>query len=137
MGLAVVRCEYRLLVTGSRDGFPSLWDALDALVAALGRPVEVHVREQDGVDVGTRAWVAARGLYLVPEQADPSRPSPERYHEANQRMVDKCARGDVAAAFPRRGSRGTWQCLGRARRAGLRCYVADLDTRRLVRDRRR
>jgi hypothetical protein len=122
----------RLLITGSRHGFPRLAEALDAFVGTIGNPDEVHIRGQRGVDTEARTWVAARGLLLVPEASDPARPSPARYHEANQRMVDKCGPGDIAVGFPAIDSRGTWDCLVRARRAGLRCYVADPHTRKIT-----
>jgi len=121
----------RLLITGSRHGFPGLPEALDAFVALLGRPLEVHVRDARGVDREARSWVVARGYLLVPEKADPERPDPERYHEANQRMVDKCSPGDIAIGFPDAGSKGTWKCLHQARKAGLRCYVANPRTKKV------
>lgn len=114
----------RLLVTGSRDSFPGLLQALDAIFAAV-EPDEIHVREQTGVDIDTREWAAVHGHSLVPTDADMSQPSPQRYHDANQRMVDKCEAGDVAVGFPGPNSRGTWDCLRRALKRGLKCYVAD------------
>ncbi len=113
------------LITGSRHGYYGLWEALDAAVRVFGSPTVVHVREQRGVDQDARAWVHSRGLQLVPHAADPSRPSPDRYHEANQRMVDAVCAGGLALGFPGPKSRGTWDCLRRARERGLACYVAD------------
>lgn len=124
---------YRLLITGSRHGFPGLWQALDAIVARFGVPSEVHVREQTGVDQDARAWCRDRGYVLVPEAAGTSRPSPQRYHEGNARMVAKCAPGDIAVGFPDPGSRGTWACLRMALATGMKCYAADPVTRRVRR----
>lgn len=118
------------LITGSRHGFEGLERALNAAEMFFGRPTRVHVREQRGVDQATRAWVRDAGLLLVPHRVDESLPSPERYHQANQAMVDRVADGGIAFGFPDVHSRGTWDCLRRAHARGLRCYVADQRTRR-------
>jgi hypothetical protein len=52
-------------------------------------------------------------------------PVPQRFHDRNQRMVDLCEVGDVCFAFPRTDSRGTFDCLNRAKRRGLTVHVAN------------
>lgn len=123
--------EWDLVITGSRHGFDGLWRALDALCAKLGRPERVLVREQRGVDQDARAWARARGYVdnetLLLFDVDMNRPSPQRYHEGNERMVNKARPGARCAGFPCPKSRGTWKCLAYAKKRGLQCVVAKDD----------
>lgn len=52
-----------------------------------------------------------------------SMPSPQRFHDRNQRMVDLAESGDYLLAFPDADSRGTWDCYRRGKARGLKCYV--------------
>lgn len=129
------RREFRLLVTGSRD-----WESYGAIDAAIGgvldRLVEarrdlvvVHGACPTGADAMAATyceenawWVDNLGRMLAVEAhpADWSqgkKAGPLR----NQAMVDLGA--DLCLAFPLEGSRGTWDCVKRARAAGIEVRV--------------
>lgn len=113
----------RILVTGSRDWTDrqAVEDAVLAEWRGRGEPTEVVVFEgacpQGGADAIARG-VAAQYGFLVETH-------PARWQEhgkaagpfRNQEMVDSGA--DVCLAFPGPDSRGTWDCVRRAERAGV------------------
>lgn len=119
----------RLVVTGTRHGRSDVWFWLDRWVARFGVPELVIVGDATGVDTQARLWGEARGYPLHIERVEPRTPSPARYHERNQRMVDLARPGDWCVALPDRYSRGTWDCLRRAEHAKLRTRVCDMPLR--------
>ena len=120
-----------LIVSGSRHGVPHLERGLMATCGRFGEPEAVFVREQTGVDQDTQAGVRANHLWLMPFAADMSKPSPKRYHEANEAMVNaavamaqKTGMTVRCAGFPCGRSKGTWSCMRCARSRGVECWVA-------------
>lgn len=131
----------RILVTGSRNWINRrvILEAIEATAAAasIGEPVTVvHGACPTGAD--SMADMAARRLGFTPERhpADWNGPCrkdcppghrradrnnvdycPKAGHHRNQDMVDLGA--DVVLAFQRNQSRGTQDCMTRARAAGL------------------
>ncbi|WP_100474152.1 SLOG family protein [Mycobacteroides abscessus] len=136
----------RVLVTGSRD-WPDPKPIVSALNSQWlkahrqGRELVVVQGEcPSGADRFAAEWAEVRedtGLFRVKSEsypADWSRDCDERCthaprwkhgrrycplagHLRNQKMVDMGA--DICIAFPLKDSRGTWDCIKRARRAGI------------------
>lgn len=116
---------YRVLVTGSRDWTDGV--ALDYalratlyLADAVGRAsvVVVHGAAR-GADLMASRWC---DYTLVSIAQEPHRADWEKHGKAagpirNQEMVD--AGADICLAFPLGESRGTRDCMERARKAGI------------------
>lgn len=105
------------IVTGSRLGVP------DALIRGALQALPVgHLLHGDaqGVDRRAAEIAVALGWTVEPFPADRSR-GPKAGPERNQRMVD--AGADVCLAFPRVASKGTWDCVRRARAAGIKVLI--------------
>lgn len=108
----------RIIVTGSRRwsslqaAFPVLQYLFDAL-----EPTAIVQGGAAGVDLAAK--IAAFELNL------PCETYPANWEELgnkagpfrNQRMVD--AGADLVIGFPAQDSRGTWDCLNRAKKAGI------------------
>jgi hypothetical protein len=115
----------RILITGSRDlrDYALVRGILSDYNGHYGPVVVVH-----GAATGADhlAHAAAKSLAMKPE---PHFPDYDRYppNEApkkrNQLMVDLGA--DVCLAFPTKNSRGTWDCVNRAKAAGIPVKVFD------------
>jgi hypothetical protein len=108
----------RVLITGSRE-----WDDRETIYAILKAlpPGSVIVHgDADGADS-----IAAVLAESMGHTAEPHPVSKETWKTVgpaagplrNQRMVDLGA--DLCLAFPRSGSRGTWDCVRRARKAKI------------------
>ncbi len=138
---------FRVLVTGSRTWADRdlLWWALDEILAARPGMVVVHgecyppeqggVRPSESADWLAHLWCVAAGVPDEPHPADwdaPCRPTcrhgykvradrtpycPAVGNYRNQHMVDLGA--DLCVAFQVGASRGTADCMHRARRAGI------------------
>lgn len=136
--------SFRILITGSRN-----WSNTNAIVSAfavvipgsLRRPnvevVVVHgdapgadtlagrIAEQWGFDVESHPaqWDrnCDQSCYHPTRMKDGKPYCPVAGHLRNQHMVDLGA--DVCLAFPTRDSRGTWDCVRRAEKAGIPVYV--------------
>lgn len=115
----------RILITGSRN-----WNDAAAMQAALAKilveflenpvgtrmPTLVH-GDCEGADLMAAAWWTALRM--------PTESHPANWKELgraagpirNQKMVDLGA--DLCLAFPMPKSRGTWDCVRRAREAGI------------------
>jgi hypothetical protein len=115
----------RIIVTGSRErrdyAVVSAW----LRRAAFGHPPqEVTVVHGAATGVDHLAHSAAIALGFTPE---PHFPDYALYAASvapkmrNQEMVD--AGGDVCLAFPSARSRGTWDCVTRAKKAGIHVEV--------------
>lgn len=113
----------QLLVTGTRRGRPDVEKWLGFWARKFGWPSLLVVGDASGVDAQAYAWGRRRGLKIARIIADRYLPSPERYHERNRLMVERCRPGDHCLAFPDKASRGTWHCVGLARHAGLKVHV--------------
>jgi hypothetical protein len=106
----------RVLVTGSRD-----WTDGAAIREALrpysGEPYRTLMHGGcQGADKLAAIEAKKLGWRVVAYPAD-WRLGPKAGPERNQRMVDVGA--DLCLAFPLPGSRGTYDCAARARRAGI------------------
>ena len=107
----------RAIVTCSRHGVP------DTLIRAALEALPVgHLIHGDapGVDRQAAEIAASLGWTVEPFPADWSR-GPKAGPERNQRMVE--AGADVCIAFPRAGSKGTWDCVRRAQAAQIRTLI--------------
>lgn len=115
---------YRILVTGWRDwpeeGKHHIWQKLNEFVADCEVPAEfivVHGQcEYGGADLWAEQWAQARGFKF---EAYPARKVNGRIlgPERNARMVKLGA--DVCLGFPGPRSRGTVDCMKKARAAGI------------------
>lgn len=117
--------QIRILITGWRD-WPEqdkhiIWDRLNEYCAAIEQPVQfVLVHGQcpyGGVDLWAEQWAIARGFRYEPHPA-----KWDQFGEAaggirNTEMVELGA--DVCLGFPGPNSRGTIDCMKKARRAGI------------------
>lgn len=114
--------ERRVLVTGSRD-----WEDRDLVEAALlaetdpsGLPMVLIHGGARGLDRVAADLAGVLGWREVPF---PVKKADWRYHGRaagplrNQKMVDYGA--DICLAFPLPKSQGTWDCLRRAKAAGI------------------
>lgn len=115
---------YRILVTGWRD-WPEadkfvVWDVLNKFQAECEVPAEfVVVHGQcpyGGVDLYAEEWAIAKGHKPEPH---PARIVSGRIlgPERNTKMVDLGA--DVCLGFPGPSSRGTVDCIKKAKKAGI------------------
>ena len=96
---------------------------LDRWVKRYGMPKVLIVGDAPGVDAQALMWCGEERPLLHRVTVDRRLPSPERYHDRNQRMVDAAEPGDHCLAFPDPESRGTWDCVRRARERGLVVFV--------------
>lgn len=152
--VAAIR-EVRVLVTGSRswaDGqaitgalLDSWHDAIQVLSPDV-RFVVVHGDCPQGADALAKQWATTNGLIHEPHAADwaapcgdacPDRPHrktskehgeycPLAGHHRNQFMVDLGA--DLVLAFHRNNSRGTADCIRRAKKAGIPVRILEEQT---------
>lgn len=115
----------QLVITGTRHGRADVNDALDMYIVTFGCPSGFIVGDQAGVD--DNAWFYARGVQSACDcvvfrvHVNQTLCSPDKFHDRNQRMVDRAGPGDHLLAFPDAKSRGTWDCFRRGQKAGLHC----------------
>ena len=118
----------RVLVTGSRD-----WTAVGRLYEKLDEQLRlahtagveliiVHGDNQSGADRIAQRWVHTARLIFNGVDEEPHPANWREFHKAaggirNQGMVDLGA--DVCLAAPLPDSRGTYDCMRRARAAGI------------------
>lgn len=119
-------------VTGSRYGHPRLRAWLNALVERRGVPEFFVLGDNhdtdESVDWQAWLWCNERGFHAFRVRKDPALGS-RRFRARNQHMVD-IARVDgphdaLFLGFPCRRSKGTWDCLSRARRAGIETFHSE------------
>jgi hypothetical protein len=140
---------FRLLITGSRQ-WPdenAVWESIAMAIAENlpngGTVTIVHGGCPTGADYFAHTWFSLPICdpgYQVVEEVHPA--DWERYGKAagpirNQAMVDRGADLVLAAPLPgaRSLSKGTWDCVDRARVAGLRVeVVAPTDAPRVAWD---
>jgi hypothetical protein len=116
---------YRILVTGSRD-----WDdvrTVDTELTALGRrvpsdrPIVVVDGLAAGLDCIAHGYALGRMWGTERHPADWDTHGKGAGSIRNQAMVDLGA--DVCLAFPTASSVGTWDCVRRANKAGIRVII--------------
>lgn len=112
----------RIIVTGARDHDDehAVYNALDAHWRnhPAGQPfVVVHGACPTGADDHARHWAASRGVPQEPYPARDFGPWPWCGPRRNTHMVR--LGGDLVIAFPGPKSRGTWDCVRKARAAGI------------------
>ncbi|WP_329474206.1 DUF2493 domain-containing protein (plasmid) [Streptomyces sp. NBC_01723] len=135
----------RVLVTGSRswgnhktvaDALLDAWHDTTQTISPEARFRVVHGDCPNGADALAKQWALDNGLDHEPHPADWSAPCdascppghrktsprhgdycPLAGHRRNQLMVSK--RADLVLAFRRNNSRGTTDCIRRAKRAGI------------------
>ena len=116
---------YRILVTGSRSWTDAA--TIDRnLVGATGhldmlRPVVVIDGAAKGADSIAHDFALAHGWQTERYPADWTTHGKAAGSIRNQQMVDLGA--DLCLAFPLPDSIGTWDCIRRANKAGIRVIV--------------
>lgn len=117
---------YRILVTGSRELSPaSEGIVIDALRMAHGDAFQLDRHGEivlvhgaaAGIDRLAAEIAERAGWALEAHRADWEGRGKIAGPERNARMV--AAGADICLAFPRSGSRGTWDCIRRAADAGI------------------
>lgn len=117
--------NYRILVTGSRD-WPdreSVWEELNRQVRILGS-IEVVIIHGDcptGADRFAAEWARVQFVAEEPHPANWDTYGKAAGPVRNQQMVERGA--DICLAFPLVQSRGTRDCMRRARAAGIPVVV--------------
>lgn len=116
--------RFRILVTGSRKY--SDREAFDRVVrAALGQRelsgVVMVSGAAKGLDRIAEDWAKDNGVRVERYPADWDRYKLEAGSKRNQIMIDTGA--DVCLAFPMKGSIGTYDCIRRAKSAGIETVI--------------
>jgi len=128
-GYSPDRPQWRVLVTGSRN-----YPKNETIFAALDRELEYAERvgvpmtvvegqcPHGGADLAAEAWAKSTAfgghhVYHDPFPANWKELGKRAGVIRNQRMVD--ARANICLAFPTIESRGTWDCVRRAKEAGI------------------
>ena len=105
----------KILVTGSRHRpIIDVQNVLDRYADAVS---EIIVGDATGADEAAREWAHNNSVKCSEFKADWKTDGKAAGPLRNQRMVDYGA--DLCLAFPMDGSRGTWDCVNRARKAGV------------------
>lgn len=118
----------RVVITGTRDGRCDVRHWMERFVRTHGVPELFVLGCASGVDTVAWLFCEKRRWAYVRIFADLLKPSPQRYHDRNQRMADLVGEGDWCLAFPVAGSRGTWDCLHRCKERGARATQLPLNT---------
>lgn len=105
----------RILITGSR--YRPAIDVYKVLDRYKGSVNEIVVGDATGADEAARTWAVSNGVNLTVHKADWNAYGRSAGPRRNQEMVD--AGADLCLAFPMSGSRGTWDCVNRAKKAGI------------------
>ena len=124
----------RILVTGSRhhrDQF-LIYTSLTSVTAGLigdgmdGPIVLVH-GGADGADKIAKEWAESSGYKPEEHKARWTNEGFAAGPIRNQKMVDLGA--DICVAFPEKASKRTWDCLRRARTAGIPVRIIEGSTK--------
>jgi hypothetical protein len=112
----------RVLVTGSRklDNEQTVHTALWAQARIAGNLDDItiiHGKNPNGADKWAHTFCQQWKVAEEPYPADWDQYGKAAGHIRNGAMVDRGA--DVCLAFPREGSKGTWDCIRRAKEAGI------------------
>ena len=113
---------YTILVTGSRHW--SNWDAVYNAIKNLKPPKDAILVHggATGADRIAYACAGQLGIKSIAVRADWSKYGKAAGPIRNQEMIDTY-RPDVCLAFPWEDSRGTWDCVQRAKKAGIKVIV--------------
>lgn len=143
--IAVRLWTVRVLVTGSRswddhetvaDALLDAWHDATQTISSEARFLVVHGDCPDGADTLAKQWALDNGLSDEPHPADWSAPCdatcPPGHRKTSTRHGDYCPlaglrrnqlmvsmNADLVLAFRRNNSRGTTDCIRRAKRAGI------------------
>lgn len=113
----------RVLICGGR-GLTDRSEIIH-LINDLGPDDIVITGAASGADTVAADLASSMGLATFTFPADWERHGKAAGPLRNQRMLDE-GRPDVVYAFPTASSRGTWDMVERARKAGLTVYVSVL-----------
>jgi hypothetical protein len=116
----------KLCVTGTREGRPDVAYWLDRWVRRFGLPELLIVGDARGVDTETLGWGRERAAQVLVVHVNEALPSPQRYHDRNERMARRLGTGDWCLGFPGPHSRGTQHTMGLCRQRGARVYACPL-----------
>lgn len=103
-----------VMVCGSRE-WHSSWRVVNRFDALPPDTVILH-GGAEGADAMAQHAADVYGLRTEVFLPDTSRPSPQRYHERNDAMLD---RADLVLAFWDGASRGTKSVIAKARKRGI------------------
>lgn len=117
----------RVMVTGSRTCHDVVM--IEARLDRLPANSRLMQGGAKGVDLVAADWAKARGRVCERFAPDYTRPSPQRYHERNDRMLDLA---DLVLAFWDGTSRGTASVIAKARRRGIPLEVHRASQRPLL-----
>lgn len=120
----------RILITGGRDWADrdTVWRELDSATAGCGLVVVVHgACHLGGADIHADQWASASpNATAEPHPASDFGDWPDCGPRRNRHMVRLGA--DMCLAFPTPQSRGTWDCVRKARRAGIPTRIVRLSS---------
>jgi len=119
---------YRVLVTGTREGVEDT--LVDAELSALA-PDVILCGECTGVDRQAAEWARVHEVELVTFPADWQAHRKAAGPIRNQQMLDE-GKPDLVVAFPITGSRGTFDMIYRAERAGVAVRIVDASAGHVV-----
>jgi hypothetical protein len=113
----------KVMVCGTRDFVDPFRAslAIDTRIGELPPACTVLHGAARGADVIAAEAAKRRGHTVVPFPPDETRPSPQRFHERNDRMLNE--QPDLVIAFWDGNSRGTRSVLEKAMRRGLKYEV--------------
>lgn len=113
----------RILITGSRyhNNPQMIFEAINKEVEHLDDYSDVVIIQGEcpygGADLFAKQWAKQNGAVNESYPADFKKLGPSAGPKRNQRMVDSGA--DICLAFPTEDSRGTWDCVRKAKKAGI------------------
>lgn len=109
----------RILVTGSRvyDNLDKMFEYLDAYGAT-----EICEGGAKGADTLAYKYANNRGIPLTTVRAEWDKYGNKAGPMRNQKMLDEF-KPDLVMAFPTKESRGTWDMVRRAERAGVEVKI--------------
>jgi hypothetical protein len=114
-----------MLITGSRDGHPDVWNELAKYLVDRGNPSWLVLGDASGVDRQALEFACARGVFFVVHTADWTRYGSAAGPIRNQKMVDCAGSSARALAFPHGKSTGTRGCVKLCRAAGIVVRVVE------------
>lgn len=110
----------RVLVCGSRD-----WDdeaTMEAEFDKLPPDTVIIEGEQRGADLMAKKLATRRNMAVLPFAAEWTKYGNSAGPIRNQRMLEE-GHPDLVLAFPLPASRGTWDMVNRAKKAGVETCV--------------
>lgn len=114
----------RTVITGTRLGHREFATIMRLYLYKFEQPQFFVIGDANGVDTQAQRHFDGCGLDYLKCHVDKTEPSPQRFYTRNGHMIDPCVPGDHLLAVPDEDSRGTWQCFGLGKKAGLLCVDA-------------